>query len=105
MMKAQDKIMEWEESRERYKTMYSDIKRALSFPKNSEIGKKDLVIILNKIQRLSKTKMLVELTEVKKNTKYTAKQFQSIITRLKMLGEIMDPKLMTENEGKYVCII
>lgn len=97
----------WTRTLEIKKLVYHDYRKALNFS-SSKSSIKDLELVHVKIAALSIKSDLVSLKALKKRcSKYSNFQFDNLITRLKMLGEIYDPYLRTNKskEGKIVMLL
>tara|TARA_Y100000294_G_C8366448_1_gene260897 strand:+ start:183 stop:536 length:354 start_codon:yes stop_codon:yes gene_type:complete len=105
MLDNNKKIKSWKDDLKIKKQIVKDITEALSFPPKSKISEYNLVSVLNVLMRCSKKREEIELLTIKNQLKYSTSEFNSIIKRLKQLGEIMDPYLLSEREGKYLSII
>ena len=92
----------WKTDLETYKRIYLDMKSALHFSPGAKIGEQDLRHVLKIIASASKGKNIAEIQELTKKTKYSQRELDSIIKRLKMLGEIFDPYFTTKKEGRYL---
>ena len=86
-----------------------DMRKALTFPKKSIIGVKDLHILMDILRKINSGQPIpIDTAMPKKDLSgYTLKERIQILTRLKMLGEIYDPYqgVNKKKEGKYIQLI
>ena len=94
----------WIKMLEIKKLVYHDYKRALNFS-GSKLSIEDLELVYSRIAVLSINSELVSFKALRKKcAKYSNLQFDNLLTRLKMLGEIYDPHFHTNTskEGKFI---
>ena|SRR3989338_3011346 len=105
-----NKSEHWTKTLEIKKLIYGDYKKALDFS-GSELSINDLEMVHGKIAALSiKSELISSKVLRKKCVKCSKLQFDNLITRLKMLGEIYDPykiyiKRENKREGEFVMLL
>ena len=99
-----NKSEHWIKTLEIKKLIYHDYKKALDFS-GSDLSIEDLELVYNRITSLSINSELVSLKALRKKcAKCSNLQFDNLLTRFKMLGEIYDPHFHTNTskEGKFI---
>lgn len=101
------KSIYWTRTLEIKKLVYHDYRKALNFS-GSKLTIKDLELFNAMIAAFSINSELVSLKEIRKKcSTYSNLQFDNLLTRLKMIGEIYDPYFHTnkKKEGKFVMLL
>jgi hypothetical protein len=107
-MNKKQMLKRWEDTlreKEIEAQIYKDIKSALDFSNHSTLVDTDLCVFFSAIHDLSKESNSIKIDDLVKKTKYSRNECNSLIMRLKKLGEIYHPFLGKEKEGVYIKII
>jgi hypothetical protein len=99
------KIWLWKNDAIIHKECSLSISSALKFSKNEHLSSEDLICLLDLIKSLSKKSKVLKLDKLRQKCSYSVSEFDSLIERLKKLGEIFNPDYAGKDTNKTIALI